>query len=66
MPATPLVAHYRAQKARAVQAGDRVTADRADRALRAQLLEEHIRRVVDAWPPLTVGQRERLSNLLTR
>lgn len=37
-------------------------------ALREQLkaaeLEEHIKRAVESWPPLSTEQRERLANLL--
>jgi hypothetical protein len=38
---------------------------RAARDLRAVSLEEHIRRVVDAAPPLTSEQRQRLAILLS-
>lgn len=34
------------------------------RKLRAERLEEHIRRVVDEAPPLTREQRDRLATLL--
>lgn len=34
------------------------------RKLRAERLEEHIRRVVDEAPPLTAEQRDRLATLL--
>ncbi|HTY27697.1 MAG TPA: hypothetical protein VMD51_06055 [Mycobacterium sp.] len=36
----------------------------ADRELRVQLLAEHITRAVDAAPPLTSEQRNRLAELL--
>lgn len=36
----------------------------ARRNLRAAQLEEHIRKVVDAAPPLTAAQRSRLASLL--
>lgn len=36
----------------------------AQRDLRAARLEEHIRRTVDAAPPLTAEQRDRLAVLL--
>lgn len=32
--------------------------------LRATMLEEHIRKVVDGWPPLTSEQRARLAGIL--
>ncbi|WP_175484201.1 hypothetical protein [Modestobacter sp. DSM 44400] len=35
-----------------------------DEARRLEQLEDHIRRVVDAAPPLTAGQRDRLALLL--
>jgi len=44
-------------------ADDPVTQN-AERDLRAIRLEEHIRDVVQAAPPLTSGQRERLALLL--
>lgn len=34
------------------------------RDLRAATLEEHIRKLVDGWPPLTAEQRDRLAVLL--
>lgn len=34
------------------------------RALKVATLEEHIRRIVDAWPPLTLEQRAKLAILL--
>lgn len=34
------------------------------RQLKAERLEEHIRRIVDEWPPLNAEQRDRLALLL--
>lgn len=34
------------------------------RELAAAKLEEHVRKVVDSWPPLTKAQRDRLAVLL--
>ena len=34
------------------------------RSLKAAQLEEHIARTVDAWPPLTDEQRDKLATLL--
>lgn len=39
--------------------------ERARRDLRAARLEEYIRRTVDAAPPLSVEQKDRLAALLT-
>jgi hypothetical protein len=47
---------------RGLPAVDRAT----DNARQAEQLEEHIRRVVDAAPPLTAEQRDRLALLLRR
>ena len=59
---SPLRRTLRARKAGLTrQGGD--TAD-VDRALRAAKLEDHIRRVVDAAPPLTAEQRSALAALL--
>lgn len=43
---------------------DSETLDGLRRDLRAAMLEQHIRQVVDEAPPLTVEQRDRLSTLL--
>lgn len=45
--------------------GDHNAADEARRDLRAETLAEHIKAVVDAAPPLTDEQRQRLSQLLS-
>jgi hypothetical protein len=58
------MAHHRARRARAVQQGDTEAAEVAARDLRAEKLAAHIRTVVDAMPPLTDEQRNRLAGLL--
>lgn len=58
------MAHHRARRARAVQQGDTETAEQAARDLRAEKLAEHIRTVVDQFPPLTAEQRSRLAAYL--
>lgn len=57
-------AHHRARRANALQRGDTETADLAGRDLRAAMLAEYIRQVVDQAPPLTDEQRVRLAGLL--
>lgn len=61
----PKVARLRARKAAITRhhGPDADTAD-LDRELKAASLEDHIRRVVDAAPPLTEEQRTRLALLL--
>lgn len=48
----------------AVRRGTAADIERARRDLAAAKLEEYIQRVVDAAPPLTDAQRERLALLL--
>lgn len=54
----------RAQKGVAVRLGRTEEAARLDTEIRAAALDAHIRRVVDAAPPLTAEQRDRLAVLL--
>src|SRR3954467_1993787 len=64
-PPPVAVTHGRAMtvaEERGLPAVDRAT----DNARQAEQLEEHIRRVVDAAPPLTAEQRDRLALLLRR
>lgn len=63
------MAHSIAQKARdnlavAARRKDKAGIEAARRDLTAANLEQHIRRVADAAPPLTPAQRERLALLL--
>jgi hypothetical protein len=57
-------AQMRVRIARAVRAGDPQAADQARRDYAAYQLEEHIKRIVDTFPPLTPGQQARLHALL--
>lgn len=43
---------------------DAETLDRLRAELKTSRLEEHIRAVVDGWPPLNAEQRDRLAILL--
>jgi hypothetical protein len=52
------------RRAIAMRWGDTETAEITGRDLRALQLEEQIRRLVDAWPPLTPAQRDHLAGLL--
>ncbi len=54
----------RASAAAYVRAGNHIAADAARQRLKAIKAEEYIRRLVDAAPPLTVEQRDRLASLL--
>jgi hypothetical protein len=61
----PKIASTRARVASLTAAGaspEQLAAARAD--LQAAKLEDHIRKLVDGWPPLTDAQRVRLSLLL--
>ena len=65
MPVTdPEVRRLRAQAGGFTRRGNPEAAAEARRQLNALQLERHIRRVVDAAPPLTDAQRERLALLL--
>ena len=63
MAVPPELAHRRARVARLTQ-GDPERLEEARRDLAEANLEAHIRKVVDAAPPLTAAQRERLALLL--
>lgn len=54
----------RSHKATAVRLGRHDEALRLDTELRAERLADYIREIVDAAPPLTVEQRDRLALLL--
>lgn len=64
--ASPTVYHHRARVA--ALSRDRASDDpdliEARRALRAERLAAQIAAQVDAWPPLTPEQRDRLAGLL--
>lgn len=64
--ATPAIYQARAKVAALSRSRTNLDPDLLDarRALAAASLGEHIRRVVDAAPPLTVAQREHLAALL--
>lgn len=64
MAVPPELAHRRARVARLTQGGDPERLEEARRDLAEANLEAHIRKVVDAAPPLTAAQRERLALLL--
>ena len=59
---SPAVAHHRARIARRHQTKGAV--DDARRDLRAELLAEHVERVVRQLPPLTDSQIERIAAIL--
>lgn len=54
----------RARKGVAVRLGHHDEAQRLDTEIRTAKLEDYIRRVVDAAPPLTDEQRDRIAALL--
>lgn len=54
----------RSQIAHAKKADPAADVTELRRQLRAERLEEHIRKVVDEAPPLTAEQRERLAAIL--
>jgi hypothetical protein len=54
----------RAHKGVAVRLGNIAEADRLDTEIRAARLADYIRRTVDAAPPLSAEQRDRLALLL--
>jgi len=64
MARNPVLDHHRARKAHAARFGDPARAAEADQELRAAKLESHIRKLVDAAPPLSIEQRTRLAALL--
>lgn len=66
MSIAPAVAHHRARAAALTRSRDESDPDLIDakQSLRAARLEDVIRRSVDAAPPLTTEQRERLATLL--
>ena len=63
-PADPVVRTLRAKAAAHTRHGNQAEADAARRALDLHQLAAHIKRVVDAAPPLTDAQLGRLSVLL--
>lgn len=64
MPISQQAAHHRARIANAVLRGDDQAADEARRDLRGQTLEDHVRRVVEAAPPLSADQLDRIARIL--
>lgn len=64
VPISARAAYHRSVVANAALRGDEQAADDARRDLRAELLAEHVTRVVEAAPPLTAEQRERLVRIL--
>lgn len=66
MPSTGSTTHVRSLQARSAAASRWRTPDREElaRDYAAAKLEDFIRRTVDAAPPLTDEQRERLTTLL--
>lgn len=54
----------RAHKGVAVRRGDQAEAARLDTEIRTARLADYIRKTVDAAPPLTAEQRDRLALLL--
>jgi hypothetical protein len=57
--------HTRAEIARTIRANKDADVTELRRQLKAERLEEHIRKVVAAAPPLTAEQRDRLALLLS-
>lgn len=66
MPGSPPaeIAHLRSRHARAVQCGRADQAAVLRRELEIAQLERHVRAVVDAAPPLSKDQRDKLAALL--
>jgi hypothetical protein len=65
-PPSPDVAHHRARVAGLKQnrpPEDPAIAE-AERDLRAAKLADHVRKIVEQWPPLTDAQRTRVAALL--
>lgn len=60
----PDVAKARSRKAVAHRRGDQAAIIEAGRDLAAAKIEDYIRRTVEAAPPLTVAQRDRLAVIL--
>ena len=58
--------HTRSQIALTKKADPSADVTELRRQLRAEKLEDYIRRTVDAAPPLTVEQRTRLAGILVR
>lgn len=66
MTLSPEAAHYRALHAslRRDQSADAPDVLKARRALKTARLADHVTEVVNAWPPLTSAQLERVAALL--
>lgn len=66
MTLSPEAAHYRALHAslRRDQSADAPDVIQARRALKAARLADHVTEIVNAWPPLTPAQLERVAALL--
>jgi hypothetical protein len=56
--------HVRAQIGRATADGDFERATEKRREYKSLKLEQHIRELVDTWPPLTTEQRDQLAAIL--
>lgn len=56
--------HTRSQIARTIQKDPGADTTELRRQLKAERLADHISRLVDEWPPLDRGQRDRLALLL--
>lgn len=56
--------HTRSEIARTIKSDPDADVTELRRQLKAERLEDHIKAVVDAAPPLTVEQRERLAAIL--
>jgi hypothetical protein len=68
---SPVVAHHRARIGalkRGIRAGERPADDPAltdaYQNMRAELLAEHVQKVIDGWPPLSSEQLDRVAALL--
>lgn len=66
MTLSPEAAHYRALHAslRREQSANAPEVLRARRALKTARLADHVTEVVNAWPPLTPAQLDRVAALL--
>lgn len=64
LPLTPEQRHARARAAAYASHGNQAEADRISAELKADRLEQHIKALVDTWPPLTQEQRDKLAVIL--
>ncbi|MEH3154177.1 MAG: hypothetical protein PGN29_02075 [Gordonia paraffinivorans] len=64
MPIDPTIAHHRGRVAALTRTNDKKGLAAARRDLDRARLEAHIRRLVDAAPPITIEQRDRITAIV--